>query len=435
MTALPCFCFYPVVWVGYPFLLALLTLVGASDANGDNWGQWRGGSFDSVSCESNANAQASPISSELWKFELPGSAGASPVVWGDRIFVSTTDGDELQLICLDTNGEKQWQQNLPGVSKSAMDNSNSASPSPITDGQHVWVMMGNGAMACFDFDGKEIWSKDIQADYGKFSIQFGMSTTPVLHAGKLYLTLIHGKRKNKATSEGKLVCLDAASGEEIWQVVRKTDAVDECKHSYSSPIIFGQGDSAVLVVHAADYTTGHAIADGKELWRFAGINPKGDGYNKTLRLVASPVAHKGLMVVPTAKKGAVIGYQISGTEKPKRAWRLERGTPDVASPVVYQDRVFLASENGVMKVLDAASGEVLTKKRMLADRHRSTPVVVDGKLVVLGRDGTVSVFKADKDLELISERKLNEQSVASPAVADGRIYIRTAKALYAFSGR
>ena len=432
MPVLTRFRFYPIAPALGVFLLALLTLGGASDANGDNWGQWRGGSFDSVSGDAGSTTQTSPISSELWKFELPGSAGASPVVWGDHIFVSTTDQKKLQLICLDTGGEKQWQRDLPGKSKSAMDNSNSASPSPITDGQHVWVMMGNGAMACFDFDGEEIWAKDIQKDYGKFSIQFGMSTTPVLNDGKLYLTLIHGVQKNKATSEGKLICLDAASGEEIWQVVRKTDAVAECKHSYSSPIVVGQGDSAVLVVHAADYTTGHAVADGKELWRFAGINPKGENYNRTLRLVASPVAHKGLLVVPTAKKGAVIGYQIAGTEKPERVWRLERGTPDVASPVVYQDRVFLAGEKGVMKVLDASSGEVLTKKRLLADRHRSTPVVVDGKLVVVGRDGTVSVFKADKDLELISERELKEQSVASPAVADGRIYIRTAKALYAF---
>ena len=432
MSALARFCFSPIAPAMGVFLLALLTLGGASDANGDNWGQWRGGSFDSVSVESGADSQTSPISSELWKFDLPGSAGASPVVWGDHIFVSTTDKKTLRLICLDTAGKKKWERDLPGVSKSAMDKSNSASPSPITDGQHVWTMMGNGAMACFDFDGKEIWSKDIQKDYGKFSIQFGMSTTPVLHDGKLYLTLIHGVRKDKGTSEGKLICLDAVTGEEVWQVIRKTDAVDECKHGYSSPIVVGQGDSAVLVVHAADYTTGHAIADGKELWKLAGINPKGDAYNRTLRLVASPVARKGLMVVPTAKKGAVIGYKISGKEKPKRLWRLERGTPDVASPVVYQDRVFLAGENGVMRVLDASNGEVLTKERLLADRHRSTPVVVDGKLIVVGRSGTVSVFKADKDLELISHRELNEQSVASPAVADNRIYIRTAKAIYAF---
>ena len=413
-------------------LLALLTLWGASDVNGDNWGQWRGDKFDSVSGESPSDERSSPVESELWKVELPGPAGASPVVWGERIFVSTTDGDELLLICLDTDGNKKWQRKLPGVSKSAIDGSNSASPSPLTDGQHVWVMMGNGALACFDFDGKEIWSKDLQQVYGKFAISFGMSTTPVLLDGKLYLALIHGVKKDKATSEGKLICLDAAGGDEMWQVVRKTDAVFENKHSYSSPIVVGQGDSAVLVVHAADYTTGHAIGDGSELWRLAGINPKGENYNRTLRLVASPVARKGLMVVPTAKKGAVIGYQIQGTKKPKRVWRLDRGTPDVASPVVYKGRVFLASENGVMRVLDATSGELLTKKRLLADRHRSTPVVVDGKLVVLGRDGKVSVFKADEDLELISERSLNEPSVASPAIADGRVYIRTAKTLYAF---
>ena len=432
MPLFACSRFYPIARFGCTFLLTLITLGGSSVVNADNWGQWRGDTFDSVSRESVSSTETSPIGSELWKFELPGSAGASPVVWGDRVFVSTTDGEALQLICLDTAGEKKWERNLPGVDTPTRDSGNSASPSPITDGQHVWVMMGNGAMACFDFDGNQIWSKDIQEAYGKFSIQFGMSTTPVLHAGKLYLTLIHGVRKEKTTSEGQLICLDAASGQEIWQTVRKTDAVDECKQSYTSPIVVGQGDSAVLVVHAADYTTGHAIADGKELWRFAGINSKGENYNRTLRLVASPVAHKGLLVVPTAKKGAVIGYKISETEKPELAWRMKRGTPDVASPVVFHDRVFLADEKGVMKVLDATSGEVLTKKRLLADRHRSTPIVVDGKLIILGRGGKVSVFKADQDLELIFERELNEESLASPAVADGRIYIRTAKALYAF---
>ncbi len=432
MSVFARFGFCPVVRVGCSFFIASLAFLAIPAANGDNWGQWRGGSFDSISGESSVGEQASPISSEIWKYDLPGSAGASPVVWGDRIFVSTTDGEALQLICLDTDGQKQWQRNLPGVSKSAMDNSNTASPSPITDGQHVWVMMGNGAMACFDLDGKEVWAKDLQVVYGKFSIQFGMSTTPILHEGRLYLTLIHGKMKDKATSEGKLICLDATSGEEVWNVTRKTDAVFECKHGYTSPIIVGNGDLAALVVHAADYTTGHALADGKELWRFGGINPKGEDYNRTLRLVASPVEHQGLMVVPTAKKGAVMGYRISGKDKPETVWRLERGTPDVASPVVFQGLVFLAGEKGVMSVLDSSSGKVLNKKRLLADRHRSTPVVFDGKLIVLGRDGTVSVFKADKDLELIAERKLNEQSVASPAVAGGRIYIRTAKALHAF---
>ena len=410
----------------------LLTLAGTSVVKGENWGQWRGGSFDSVSGEPGANAKTSPIESELWKFKLPGSAGASPVVWGDHVFVSTTDGDVLQLICLNTNGKKRWQRVLPGVSTAAMDNSNSASPSPITDGQHVWVMMGNGAMACYDFDGKEIWSKDIQEVYGKFSILFGMSTTPVLHAGRLYLTLIHGVHKTKTTSEGKLICLDAVSGEEIWQVLRKTKAIYECKHSYTSPIIVGEGDSAVLVVHAADYTTGHRLADGEELWRLAGINPTGENYNRTLRLVASPVEHQGLMVVPTAKNGPVIGYKISGTNKPEHVWTMKHGTPDVASPVAYEDCVFLARETGVMTILDASSGEVLKKKRMFAGKHRSTPVVFDGKLIVVGRNGTVSVFKADKNVELISERKLHEQSVASPAVAGGRVYVRTAKALYAF---
>ena len=410
-----------------------MILTGAFDASADNRGQWRGANFDSVSSEAGeGNTLGTEVLSKRWQYELPGAAGASPVAWADRIFVSTAAGDALKLICLETSGRKLWERNLPGENRTAMDNSNSASPSPITDGEYVWVMMGNGAIACFDFCGKEIWSKDLQVEYGTFAIQFGMSTSPVLHNDKLYLTLMHGMKDAKPSSEGMLVCLDAISGKEVWQVTRKTDATFESKDAYTSPMVVGEGDRACLVVRAADYTTGHAVGNGVELWRLAGVNPKGENDNRTLRLVASPVFHQGLMVVPTAKKGAVIGYEFSAPKKPQRAWRLEHGTPDVASPVVYRNRVFLACENGVMKVLDASNGNILTKKRLLADRRGSTPVVFNGRLIIAQRDGTVSAFSADEESELISEDELNEPTVASPAVANGQIYVRTSKALYSF---
>ena len=396
-----------------------------------HWGQWRGSQLDSVSDRTTSEQQTSPIETFQWKLDLPGPAGASPVVWGNQIFVSTTDNKSMALLCISVDGEQLWRRELIGVSRKKIDNSNSASASPITDGKHVWVTTDRGMLNCFDFAGKPIWSKDLQQDYGAFAISFGMSSTPVLHQGKLYLMLIHGVKEKKATSEGKLVCLQASSGTEIWRVERNTDAVFENKHSYASPIIIDQKGTSVLVVHGADYTTGHDVADGSELWRLGGQNPRGENYNRTLRFVSSPVARDGLLVVPSAKKRSVAAYQINA-DQPAKAWWMERGTPDVASPVIHKQYVFLAGENGVVRVLDRGNGKLLAKRRLLADRHRSTPVVVDEKLVVLGRDGTVSVFGADENLKLIDSRKLNEESVTSPAVTENRVYIRTSKSLYAF---
>ena len=415
----------------FSVMLTAVTAVTACYGQTNPWGQWRGSRMDSVSERVTSEPQSSPIGTLQWKFDLPGPAGASPVVWGNKILVSTTDDHSMALLCIGADGKQLWRRELIGVSKNKIDNSNSASASPITDGKQVWVTTDRGMLNSFDITGKPIWSKDLQEDYGAFEISFGMSSTPVLHQGKLYLMLIHGAKEKKLTSEGKLVCLEANSGKEIWQVERNTDAVFENKHSYTSPIIIDQQGTSVLVAHGADYTTGHDVADGKELWRLGGQNPRGQNYHRTLRFVSSPVARDGLLVVPSAKKRSVAAYHLTA-DRPVKAWWMERVTPDVASPVIYKQYVFLAGENGVVRVLDRSTGKVLAKRRLLADRHRSTPVVVDEKLIVLGRDGTVSVFEADENLKLVDSRKLKEESVASPAVTENRIYIRTSKGLYAF---
>ena len=372
---------------------------------------------------------------------MPGPGGSSPVVWQDQIFVASVDGDDLVLMKVSKDGQVSWKQKLTGENKNIrMDRANSASPSPVTDGKHVWVMMTDGVLHCFDFDGLLKWKKHMQQEYGDFKIQFGMTSTPILDRGKLYFQFIHGNMRDRAsTSVGKIVALNAADGTEAWSQQRLTDAIAENKHSYTTPTIYRNGAEEFLVVHGADFTTGHSLSDGEELWRIGGMNPKGDDYNPFLRFVSSPVCSKNMIVVPSAKNGPVYALtpalrgEIDQESRSKAlVWEIEKGTPDVATPVIADDLVYLARENGVITCLDSKTGEQYFEKRVLVNKHRSTPVAADGKIYLIGRDGTAIVMDDAREFKVISKHKLGEDTTASPAISNGRIYIRTNQSLIAF---
>jgi len=435
------------------FTIFILFAFTGSWSAADNWSQWRGSKWDNVSTETEV-PDAINASNQQWKLPLPGPGGASPIVWGKQVFVTTTQGDgdgaAMFLMCVGTDGKLQWKKQLDGKNQNSRDSSNSASPSPSTDGKHVWVMMGNGILHCFTVGGELVWKKDLQAAYGKFNIQFGMTSSPILDNGVIYLALMHGDMRSKTkTSVGHIIALDAATGNENWYHKRLTDGVAENTHSYASPSIYRDKDQEFLIVHGGDYVTGHSLADGSEIWRCGGFNPHGDSYNPYLRLVASPTPVEGMIVVPTAKRGPVLsidpqaiaeaigidktGDSLNITEgESAHHWRLDRGTPDVASPLVYNGIVYLGDEKGVLVALDAETGKILYQERLFASNHRSTPVAADGKIYITGRDGNVFVVAAGPKFKLLSKFDLGEEITASPAISSGVVYIRTFDALYAF---
>ncbi|MEL7500057.1 MAG: PQQ-binding-like beta-propeller repeat protein [Planctomycetota bacterium] len=409
--------------------MSIAVAVGTTSA--DDWPQWRGGDFSSTTSEKNL-----PVDfDQQWRVEMPGSAGSSPIVIGDRVFVTSIDGDDMLLLCV-VDGKVAWQRKLEGSNQRSRDGANSASASPCSDGEQVWAMMGNGALACFTLDGEPVWSKNLQDVYGKFDIQFGMSSTPVLYKGNLYLALMHGSMRSKTPSVGQVISLDAKTGKENWLHLRKTDGIAENKHSYASPTIYQSGDLELLVTHGADYVIAHSLKDGSEVWRCGGINKKGPSYNPFLRFVASPACSDGYVITPSAKKGPVLAVNPNQkgdlTSGDTLHWRIDRGTPDVATPLIYDGIVYLAGERGELTCLDLKTGDQLSKKRQFSDKHRSTPVAGDGKIYIADRKGTVLVFQAGEKQDLLSKHEIGEETTASPAISDGRIYIRTFDALYCF---
>ena len=429
-------------FVGRLLLIAVFGLCLAWKAEAfaqQTWPQWRNDDFSSVG-NADLPTEFGPQKNLLWRAPLPGGGGASPVVAGERIFVTTAVGkNKAALVCFSLAGEKLWQHDYELKGKMKADGSTIASPSPVTDGEHVWAMMATGELKCLTIDGDLVWSKKLQDEYGKFNILFGYSSTPVLDDGKLYVMVIDGdmKAKPKLTSEGQVICLDASTGKEEWLHLRRTSGTVETMHSYASPTIYRDTDRSLLLIHGADFLTAHDLDSGDEVWRCGGLNGVGDGYNPTLRFVASPVVAERQIIVPSAKNGPMLCLKPDGkgdiTEDDNvNVWRMQKGTPDVSTPVVHDGVIYLVEKKGIVRAVDFATGKELYRNRVSADKHRSTPVIAGDKLFVAGRDGTIAVLKTGKEFEVLAKNELGEDTTASPAIANNVLYIRTNKALYAF---
>jgi outer membrane protein assembly factor BamB len=394
---------------------------------------------------------------------MPGMGSSTPAIWGDHIFLTSEDGDDVDLICVSTGGKELWHQKLGSSDhgKKFMGNEgNNASASPSTDGKLVFSFTGVGDLAAHDFSGNKVWGFNAQENYGNFRIQWGMHTTPLLYGDHLFLTLLHSNGR-------KVICLNKNTGKEVWAIKRQDDATAECEQAYTSPVIWHKGSDAYLVVLGNDYCTAHNLADGHEIWRVGELNPK-EKYNRTLRIVASPLATDELIVIPTAKSGPVVAVKpdAKGSVPPGSAseqWRRPRGTPDVPSPLYHDGLVYLCSESGLLSCIDAKTGKDYYSERTHASIHRASPVYADGKIYLTAKDGVVTVVKAGTKFEKLATNRLTKSDAgaqappppppggggpggrrgggrqsfgsdsmnASPAISDGRIYLRTYDSLYA----
>ncbi len=406
----------------------MISLCG--DALADNWPHWRGPENNGVSSEAGLATEWSGSENVSWRLELPGPGPATPIVWEDRIFLTSSEGESLALLCVSTSGELLWKKVIgTGNRDVRQGESNGAAPSPSTDGKHVWAYFGTGVVVCFDLEGKEFWRTNLDDRYGKFNSYFGIGTTPLLDRDRLYFQLLHADAQI-------ILALDKSNGKEVWKHERKTDAQSECLHSYASPSIYRHDGQEFLLTHGSDYIVAHSLEDGGEIWRCGGLqNP--NKYRHSLRLVASPVSAPGLIIVPSAKNGPIMALNpkvaegdITGKDE-HYVWRWERNTTDIPSPLIQGDLVYIPRENGVLVCIDAKTGHQVYIERVHAQRHRGSPVYTDGKIYLMAIDGTVSVVKAGRKFEILASNNIEERIAASLAISDGTIYLRSYEALYA----
>jgi outer membrane protein assembly factor BamB len=397
----------------------------------DNWPQWRGPFLNGISSEKNLPTHWSTEENVTWKIALPSWSGSTPIIWRERIFLSIAQGNDLYLWCVDrTKGELIWKKQL-GSGNTKMRKQNMSSPSPVTDGKNVWVMTGTGVLKGFDFNGAELWARDIQKDYGRFGLNWGYASSPLLYEDALFVQVLHGMRTHDPSY---LLRIDKKTGKTVWRVERPTKAITESPDSYTTPALARQGPSVEIVISGGDCVTGHDPATGKELWRANGLNPDND---PNYRIVASPVVYQDIVYAPTRVK-PLLAIKAGGrgdVTQSHRLWAFQHG-PDVPTPVTDGKYFYVVDDRGVIWCLDAKTGQpVWGPQRIKNGTYSSSLVLADEKLYCTNEDGLTTVLKAGATFEVLAENSLNDYTLSSPAVSDGQIFMRTAQYLYCIGKR
>lgn len=392
----------------------------------ENWPQWRGPRLDGTSTETGLAVKWTKTDNIAWTLPLPARSGATPIVWNGRIFLNVADQGKLYLWAVDrNNGAVLWKQHLSDGDV-MMRKQNMSSPSPVTDGKTVWVITGTGILKAFDYSGKELWSRDIQKDYGRFGLNWGYASSPLLDGNALYVQVLHGM---KTDDPSYILKIDTATGKTLWRVERPTQALRESPDSYTTPVIATTGKTRELVVTGGDVITGHDLATGKELWRGGGFNPDHNPFN---RIISSPVAKGDLVYAPTRVK-PLIAYRAGGrgdVTATHQVFQFQNG-PDVPSPVIDDKYLYSVNDRGIVYCIDRKTGaEIYGGKRLRPGTYSASPVLADGKIYITSEEGVVSIIKAGPVFELVSEIDMEEYTLSSFAVSGGNLFLRTAAALY-----
>jgi len=451
-----------------------------------DWSQFRGPNGAGVTEEPKLPVEFGPNKNVVWKTALP-RGSSSPVLAGDRIFLTAAEGNRLQTICLHrATGKILWRREILADREEVLHKLNDpASSSPITDGKNVYVFFGNFGLASYGPDGQERWKRPL----GPFTNLHGMGASPILHGDKLVMVC-------DQNNDSYLLAVDKNDGHTLWKTERP-----EVTHGFSTPILYrAESGPTQLIVPGSYQMISYSVETGEKLWWVRGLTwqvksmplisgnvlyfnnwaPGGDaGEQAQLPTFQEAIAksdsnHDGKLAQtelpkewqPTGTWGAIdldrdslLNERDWNFFRARRAaqnsvmairlggkgdltdtnvlWRYTKVLPDVPCPLLYKGVLYLVKTGGIATSLNPATGEVLKQARLVGalDGYYSSPVGADGKVYMISQAGKVSVLKAGAQWEVLAMNDLEEEAYATPAIADGKIYLRTRNTLYCFANR
>lgn len=432
-----------------PFRLLGLLLAFSSSALATDWPHFRGPFYNGSTDETDLPTRWSTTENLAWTADLPGPSAATPIVSGHRVFVSSSDpeADMLLALALDRKtGKELWRHVISkGIQRDTR--SNYASSSPVTDGEIVVFFYGNGHMVACDFSGKKLWGRNIQEDYGKFAFLWTFSSTPLLHNGRLYLQVLQrdepvgrgrGGSDPGRTFESYLLAMDPRTGKELWRHIRPSKARAESLEAFSSPIPYEHEGRHTILIAGGDALTAHDADNGEELWRWETWNPEKIGH---WRLVPSPVAGKGIVLVCAPKRDPIYAIRAGGTgqlDDSFVAWNSREVRPvssDVPTPAFYDGDFFVLSDvRKSLSRVELETGKALWTTDMPGySKYEASPLAADGKIYCMNFDADVVIVEAKTGeiLATIPMEATKEYNVRSTiAAAGGQLFIRTNRKLY-----
>jgi len=421
-------------------LVALLTSAPDAQTPGPEqfWHQWRGPYANGISRHANPPTAWSEKQNIRWKVEIPGRGSASPVVWGDRLFVLTAipAGASLSdshtprggrtpelhrfvVMAIDRKtGRTIWERTAKEERPhegSHPDNGTGASSSAVTDGEHVVAFFESRGLFVYDMDGKPIWQKDLGDK--QMRSEFGEGSTPALYRNRVVVVWDH-------QGQSFVVALDKRTGKELWRVERRE--ID----SWSTPLVVEHEGRAQVVTNGMNLLRSYDLETGQIVWQSDGT---------TMNPIPSPVAGDGMVFVTSGFRGndlkaiRLAGARGDITRSNNIVWSLNRDTPYVSSPLLYDGILYLIKSNsGILSTFDARTGKPHYQLQRLAGLPEvfSSPVGAAGRVYLTGRDGTTLVIRHGPKFEVLGTNSLDDGFDASPALVDNEMYLRGYKYLY-----
>lgn len=438
------------------FATAAVVVLFAATTSADDWPQWRGPHGTGVSDSRNLPVQWSATENVAWAAELGGAGVSSPVVMGDRVFVTSqigsgesrvgprlaqgAAGDDLGERAIGTaasdaqpaggspvflveafdrnSGQRLWQYHLPAAAPmpTVHDKHNMASPSPVTDGSRVYAWFSTGQLVALDMDGQLVWERHLGREVGPFDINWGHSSSPTLFEDTLILLCDH-------EPASYLLALDAFTGEERWKVDRGRG-----RQSYSTPFVVTTEHGPELIVNSNERVDAYDPTSGDLLWHVGGTNQfpiPSPAFSEGILYLSRGYRSGPYMAVRTGGRGDVNNSHV--------VWQAPTGAPYIASLVVQDGLVYMASDVGGVTVLDATTGDRVWQQR-IEGVFSASPVAGDGKVYFVSEGGSVIVIGGGRTPEILARNELGERLIASPAIAGSRIFLRSDDRLFAIGG-
>lgn len=445
--------FYPARPAATPVEAAAIVESNSAEATMLNWPQFRGPDATGI-----GDGQHPPITWDVeagtnvkWKTDIPGLGHSCPVVWGDRVFVTTAiSGDPdpkirtgnygdvasvddttvhtWHVLCLDRDsGEILWNKQVyEGVPKIKRHLKGSqANCTPVTDGRHVVACFGSEGLYCFDFEGNQLWSRDLSTIDSSFAIdeeyEWGFASSPVIYEGTVIVQF-------DLSHDSFIAAYNLADGSKTWSTPR-----DEIP-SWSSPALWRNSLRTELVTNASQFARSYDPATGEELWRLA---------KKSEATIPAPVPHGDTLFIVSGNRpiqpifaihpGASGDISLKGeaTSNEFIQWSTMRGGPYMPTPIVYGDHLYVCSNAGILTCYNAATGELVYRERMGGTSYTASPVAADGRIYFVSEQGEVRVVKAGAEFELLAVNEMSDVCMAVPALSGGILFIRSQHHLFA----
>ncbi|MBI3837234.1 MAG: PQQ-binding-like beta-propeller repeat protein [Planctomycetia bacterium] len=424
-------------FAGPVFVSVFLSTALAEHARAEDWPAWRGPRGDSASRDSGLPVTWDAQRGIAWKTTLPEWGSSTPAIWDDAVFVTTQHEDDLLTLKLDRRtGTVEWTQKVgqgtipragPKREKQKFHQlHNLASPSPVTDGKLVVVHFGNGDLAAYDFIGKLHWRRNLQEDYGSYTIWWGHANSPVLYRDLVISVCMQDSLADLTDKQSAsyLVAHDLATGKERWKSTRMTGAPAEEGDAYTTPILVKVEGKIQLIVMGGNQVDAYDPATGEQLWYLAGLVGG--------RTVTGPTPGEAVVYVTRGMRGPLVAVKLGGRGKRPISdivWKYDQGTPDTPCPVLWNDLLFTVTDDGIARAFDARTGQLHWKQRLAGD-YKASPLAADARIYFLNTAGLCTVIAASNRFEKLSENPLPDVTLASPAVSGGHLYIRGRQALY-----